>query len=136
MRRPCPEKEAFWRFVLSEQAGSGLSISEFCRREDISQASFYQWRKRLTDSPRAAEQRPAGTSAGVSFIPVEVVPNNDSRSLSEPSPACPGSPSSTSARLTIRTPQGYAIDVTSSTSVDVLQRSLRALQHLAGEPKS
>lgn len=36
-----------WRKILEKQAGSGLSVAEFCRREELSQASFYQWRKRL-----------------------------------------------------------------------------------------
>jgi transposase-like protein len=45
-----------WRRRLDRQARSGLSVSEFCRREKVSQPSFYQWRKRLatqrhTDSP-------------------------------------------------------------------------------------
>lgn len=38
---------AQWRERLSRWRDSGLSIVEFCRREEISQASFFAWRKRL-----------------------------------------------------------------------------------------
>lgn len=141
MRQSCGEKEAFWRFVLCEHAESGLSISEFCRREGVSQASFYQWRKKLagsaaTTTATSAASRTGNTgelAANTSFIPVEVVP-----------PICRNSagqqPSTQSrnaaASLTIRTPQGYAVDVSASTSIDVLQCSLRALQQLASESSS
>ena len=50
MGRASIEKEEFWGFVISEQSDSGLSVREFCRREEVSQASFYQWRKKLTPS--------------------------------------------------------------------------------------
>lgn len=39
-----------WRERLGRQARSGLSIAEFCRREGVSAASFYQWRRRLKGS--------------------------------------------------------------------------------------
>jgi putative transposase len=38
---------AQWQALLARAASSGLSVSAFCRREGISSASFYQWRKRL-----------------------------------------------------------------------------------------
>lgn len=44
-----------WEQIVSEQAGSGLSQSAFCRREGISLASFGHWRARLrTEVARAA----------------------------------------------------------------------------------
>lgn len=45
-----------WRKRLRRQGRSGLSVAEFCRRENVSPASFYAWRKRLKarkeDSPQ------------------------------------------------------------------------------------
>ena len=35
------EKDQFWRLVLDEQSKSGLNAREFCRRESISEPSFY-----------------------------------------------------------------------------------------------
>ena len=52
-----------WRELVDEQAGSGLSIAEFCRRNDVSQASFYQWRKKLRESASARE----------AFVPVSIL---------------------------------------------------------------
>jgi transposase-like protein len=40
-------KEQAWRAVLDRQRRSGLSIRAFCRREAISPASFYSWRREL-----------------------------------------------------------------------------------------
>jgi transposase-like protein len=42
------------------------SVAEFCRKEGVSAPSFYQWRKRLSQRSRPAEQ-----TAG--FTPVRLV---------------------------------------------------------------
>jgi len=39
--------ESTWREIVSRQAESGLSVQEFCEREDIKAASLYGWRSRL-----------------------------------------------------------------------------------------
>jgi hypothetical protein len=39
--------EHTWRLRLRRQATGSLSIPEFCRRERVSTASFYAWRRRL-----------------------------------------------------------------------------------------
>ena len=46
--------EHTWRLRLRRQATGGLSIGEFCRREEVSTASFYAWRRRLAAPPAAA----------------------------------------------------------------------------------
>ena len=51
-----------WEGLLARQAGSGLSVAEFCRRNDVTQASFYQWRKKLAEA-RSAQQ---------AFVPVSI----------------------------------------------------------------
>jgi transposase-like protein len=38
-----------WGTLLARNDGSGLGVAEFCRREAISAASFYRWRKLLSD---------------------------------------------------------------------------------------
>ena len=43
--------EHTWRLRLRRQAASGLSISAFCRREEVSSASFYAWKRRLAAPP-------------------------------------------------------------------------------------
>jgi hypothetical protein len=43
--------EHTWRLRLRRQAASGLSIPDFCAREEVSTASFYAWRRRLAAPP-------------------------------------------------------------------------------------
>ena len=43
------ERERYWRGVLEDQALSGLSISAFCRDQEVSPASFFNWRRKLAD---------------------------------------------------------------------------------------
>ena len=42
-----PEKVRAWRPLMARFSNSGLSVAGFCRREGLSLASFYYWRKRL-----------------------------------------------------------------------------------------
>jgi hypothetical protein len=60
------KKEAFWRDAIRRQAGSGLSVREFCRRHRLSEPSFYE--RRRTFQERDARQ-PATPPA---FVPVVV----------------------------------------------------------------
>lgn len=59
-------KAAFWQDAIRRQADSGLSIREFCRRQQISESSFHE--RRRTFQERAA-RRPAAPPA---FLPVVV----------------------------------------------------------------
>ena len=42
--------EAERRAILTRFADSGLGVTEFCRRECISDASFYRWRTSVGDA--------------------------------------------------------------------------------------
>ena len=56
----------FWRDLLRRQVVSGKTVVAFCEREEVSTASFYNWRRRLADDDRSYEsatERPA-------FVPV------------------------------------------------------------------
>ncbi|MGB8298324.1 MAG: transposase [Polyangia bacterium] len=72
-----------WRQRLRRQRKSGLSISEFCRRENLSPHTFHSWRRKLPAATRdvraarpgqqrrttlAASLRPAG------FLQLPVAP--------------------------------------------------------------
>jgi hypothetical protein len=41
------ERERAWREVMDRQRQSELSVRGFCRREVVSEASFYAWRREL-----------------------------------------------------------------------------------------
>ncbi len=51
-----------WRELLGRQAGSGLTVRDFCDLEVVSTASFYSWRRRLADR---TEEVPA-------FVPLKI----------------------------------------------------------------
>jgi hypothetical protein len=65
-RRGNLERRRFWREAIARQRKGGLSVRAFCRREKLTEPSFYAWRKRL-----AAERR--GANAATAFASVRVV---------------------------------------------------------------
>ena len=48
-RKVSSTRRDYWQKVIGEQRGSGQSVSTFCRGRGISDASFYTWRKRLSE---------------------------------------------------------------------------------------
>lgn len=51
------EKERFWRQVVKGQAGSGLSIRQYCADRGVSQPSFFAWRRELTRRDSATSKQ-------------------------------------------------------------------------------
>jgi len=68
-RGPSPQKRTEWRERLQRYAGSELSVTEFCQREEVSPASFHRWRKKLGCSPKG--QAPLSPPRA-RFVPVQV----------------------------------------------------------------
>ena len=65
---------ARWRACIGRWRRSGLSIAEFCRREQISQPSFFAWRKRFSgERAKPARRRDGQGARGVARF-VEVSP--------------------------------------------------------------
>jgi transposase-like protein len=44
-----------WVARLRRFSRAGVSVAEFCRREEVSAASFYQWRKKLAQQGSALD---------------------------------------------------------------------------------
>jgi transposase-like protein len=61
-----PARERFWRDAVSAWQSSGLTVREFCRQRQMTEASFYSWRREL--------QRREAKSASPAFVPVAVLP--------------------------------------------------------------
>lgn len=132
MGRASIEKEEFWRFVLSEHSRSGRSVREFCRQEDVSEASFYQWRKKL-----ASTLQPASPD----FLPIKVVPSSPGpldadqdrgrRHSAEPDGSFDPAPA-----LQIMAPCGFSITVTPAATPELILQTLVAFQRLERKPKS
>ena len=50
------QKEAHWRDVIARQAASGVSVRQFCASEEITEAAFYTWRRKLALRDREAQR--------------------------------------------------------------------------------
>jgi transposase-like protein len=44
-----PRRE-YWQELVSQQEQSGLSVYAFCKQRDVTEASFYNWRKQLRNN--------------------------------------------------------------------------------------
>jgi hypothetical protein len=78
-------KQQVWSARLQEQSESGLSISAWCIREGLTEATFYYWRKHLCTPKQSA-----------------------TRLVALPFPSQPAM-----RALEIETPHGYVIRITS-----------------------
>ena len=64
-KRPNPQLEQFWRSAIGQWKQSGLSVRAFCAQRQLSQASFYAWRRELAKRDRAG-------SPTLKFLPVQL----------------------------------------------------------------
>ena len=108
------EKEQFWRLVLEEHSRSGLTAREFCRRESISEPSFYSWRRKI-------RERDAEGQLGRELVPVNVIEPGKSSRLSSVESRLVSS-------LEIVTASGLTVRVEESCSVDLIRRALVAMR--------
>ncbi len=51
-------RRASWKALVQRQRTSGLTIAAFCRKEGVSEGSFYQWQTRLRARPASHRSRP------------------------------------------------------------------------------
>ena len=75
-RKKSPEKQAYWQEVLERQAGSGLSIRQFCARAGVLEPSFYAWRKKLRESTKDGRRLASGrrdSDKAPLFVPVKLL---------------------------------------------------------------
>ena len=61
-----------WRKRLREQASSGLTVADFCRREKVSVANYYKWKQKLCDNDKEAFVARRDRAAFVQLPPVAV----------------------------------------------------------------
>jgi len=66
----------YWRARIAEQERSGMSVGRFCQEQQITEQSFYVWRKRLRQ-PEAVRfalvERGAATAATAAEPMLELV---------------------------------------------------------------
>lgn len=58
MPRSNGQKQAYWRSILRRQEQSGLSARKFCSGHQLSEASFYYWKRKIAN---LARDRQVGT---------------------------------------------------------------------------
>ena len=62
MERPSVSPRAgYWQELIDQQRLGGLSVKLFCFEKNVSVASFYQWRRRLTASKDLIESPASAT---------------------------------------------------------------------------
>lgn len=78
-RRPDLAKREVWRRRLLAYDRGTLTAEEFCWREGVSVASFYQWRRKLRDKTDGSLVAPGGrksvtrqSASPSGFLPVEI----------------------------------------------------------------
>ena len=64
-----PKREAYWRRLIGRWRESDLGVRPFCRREKVSEPSFYAWRRVIAERDR---QRPTAPKEQPAFVPVVV----------------------------------------------------------------
>jgi transposase-like protein len=81
MSKQSEEKRAYWRDVLERQRESGLSVRQFCREHQVSEASFHSWKRKIAGHDRddavsseSGDQKHLAkqTENAAVFIPVRV----------------------------------------------------------------
>ena len=100
------QKEQLWRRWFEDWRSSGLSVRAFCCRRDVSEASFYAWRREL-------HKRDADPAV---FVPVQLI---------EPQAAAP------SAGIDLLLPGQRTLRVAPGFDVATLRQLLAVLE---GEP--
>lgn len=80
-------KEQYWREVIDGWRRSGASVRQWCLQRQLSEPSFYSWRRTLSERDSAAgselplRRKSRRKSAPAAMIPVEIVPSSDQQQL-------------------------------------------------------
>jgi hypothetical protein len=108
-KRRSEEREAWWRTQVERQRRSGLSVRNFCEAGNLSEASFYAWRRRLPNRAAAARQP--------EFLPLMI------------SAAAPAS-----AGITIELRGGRVVRLPETMATEQIVAVLRGLEASEGSP--
>ena len=142
-------RSSYWRSVFERYADSGLSIRRFCQEKDISQSTFYAWRKKLSKEPSLASgdraltskrsrggKRHAKSPAGVNDVSPasgqddQRVPNPGTSFVAVKLPVA--SELAASEPIEVVHPLGYVVRVASGANLNCLAQIFQILdQHAA-----
>jgi len=99
------KKEQYWQRIFQQQAESGLTKFEFCKRNKIAVSSFYAWTKKLSSKPSKPSKR-ANKQKVIPLIFPEAKPDQ---------------------HLTLTLPNGYQFSFPASLDPGKLQQFLSVL---------
>ena len=123
MSKRSEQRRAYWREVLERQQKSGLSIRQFCREQQVSEASFHGWKRKLAagvaNSVASAKaggspKQEGQTDQGAVFIPVRVS-------------------GSAGSLLELVHPRGHVLRVPAGFNEGSLRQVLDVLDHRGGQ---
>jgi transposase-like protein len=69
------DKQRRWEKIIHEATRSGMSISQFCRRNNVKEKQFYWWRRRLGQSSARVMRKLARERSQASFALVSDQPS-------------------------------------------------------------
>ncbi len=64
-----------WRQRIDRQRRNGLTVAEFCRREDVPQWTFYSWKRKLQGEAQSKPKGPARQQPAPAVRPVPQAPS-------------------------------------------------------------
>ena len=68
------EKRQFWQMAINTWRDSGMPVSKFCKAEGLTEGTFYNWKKKLTDGQsQTNKQKDLNSSAFIELT----MPKND-----------------------------------------------------------
>ena len=133
------ERERVWRGVVDRQRLSGLSVREFCRRELVSEASFYAWRRELlrrdgeASSGRRPDRQPAIRPIANRSSAARMAPPTTTAGTAAFLPVLMESNSNHLARvLEVTCADGSRVSAWSGCEVELLQAALSVVTRTAG----
>lgn len=67
-------KESRWREILKRHAASELSVRAFCQQEQVTEPTFYAWRRTIGERDGKAKSQPVrnGLAKQPAFLPLVV----------------------------------------------------------------
>jgi hypothetical protein len=125
-----PKRERFWRAVLRKQGRSGLTAKEFCRHEQLSEASYYFWRRELARRDREPSQLRRRRREAVGAAPFRAAkrPPVTSTPLFQELSILGGPSSAADRRLEIILPDGCRLRLPAEVDRRLLADVLQALE--------
>lgn len=72
MEKKQGERQNYWQVLVAEQEASGRSIREFCRERNVTEHSFYWWRRHLREDKPVSfalvETKPAAVAPELELV--------------------------------------------------------------------